>query len=374
MIAMAMIVGMLSAPPARADGLSGLSYTTYYPTGSWSSPNINYLTPLSSGVVSTVNYNWGSGYVLDSGRYDGVVVKFTGYFKAETTGTYYFGVTADDGFELKVNNQLVVSYWGDQGPTFRSGAVNLTAGTVVPVNLWWYENGGGAVAQFYMYSSGSWVIVPSTLLATTSTYWQPSLCCGGSSTAFSINSTHATKINSFVARNTGDSKVSIEQIGNGNTIIVEQTGTKNNFVKYASNGSSNYVSVDQKALNNTQTNYTDITVNGNSNMVDIKQRTSADTGSFTKSVFANVSGDNNIVRVDQKNGGGHYASVNLSGGNKTVDITQQGSASHMASVTLSGQPTSLNLTQSGSTQQFYSITHNCATAGGCSAITVTQGN
>lgn len=65
--------------------------------------------------------------------------------------------------------------------------------------------------------------------------------------------------------------------------------------------------------------------------------------------------------------------MNLSGGNKQVDINQSGSASHMANVTLSGQPTNLNLTQQGSTQQFYSIQFNCATAGGCAAISVTQG-
>ena len=45
----------------------------------------------------------------------------------------------------------------------------------------------------------------------------------------------------------------------------------------------------------------------------------------------------------------------------------------MTSVTLGGLATGLSLTQSGSTQQFYSITHSCATAGGCGTITVTQG-
>ena len=60
--------------------------------------------------------------------------------------------------------------------------------------------------------------------------------------------------------------------------------------------------------------------------------------------------------------------------NKNVDITQQGSASHMARVTLTGLPVDLSLTQTGSTQQYYSINFNCATAGGCSAIQVQQGN
>ena len=45
----------------------------------------------------------------------------------------------------------------------------------------------------------------------------------------------------------------------------------------------------------------------------------------------------------------------------------------MADISLSGQPSSLSLTQSGNTQQYYSINFNCATAGGCAAISVTQG-
>ena len=73
-----------------AAGTAGLNYTTYLPNGSWSSPNQNTLIPLTSGNVSDINFNW--NYVLDSGRADGVVVKFTGYFKAESTGTYQFGL------------------------------------------------------------------------------------------------------------------------------------------------------------------------------------------------------------------------------------------------------------------------------------------
>ena len=79
-------------------------------------------TYLSSGVVSTVNYNWGGGNILNSNRGDGVIVRFYGYINIATSGTYYFGGNADDGIRIKVNNVFVVNSWIESGGTFRSGS------------------------------------------------------------------------------------------------------------------------------------------------------------------------------------------------------------------------------------------------------------
>ena len=201
------------------------------------------------------------------------------------------------------------------------------------------------------------------------------LCCGGSAASFSADPTKTASVTAFVNRITADSKVFVEQIGNSNTITVQQTGTKNNYVNYFGNGSFNTVNINQSGTASTQVNYIDLSIgtagsSSNSNTVNLTQ-TSTGGG---KATFATMSGSNNSLTIQQKDGGSHWADVTLLGGNKTVDITQQGSASHMTKIELSGQPTSLSLTQSGSTQQFYSIQHNCATAGGCAAITVTQGN
>jgi hypothetical protein len=198
----------------------------------------------------------------------------------------------------------------------------------------------------------------------------PPLCCGGSSAPFNANTTNTAKVLSFISRTTNDSRVNIEQLGTQNEVVVEQTGTKQNYVNYYGNGLSNDVDIKQSGNSTTQVNYTDLRVVGNFNTVKIEQ-TSTGGG---KGAFVNVQDNNNSLTLKQQDSGSHYAEVNLSGGNKTVDILQQGSAGHMASVTLTGpQPSSLNLIQAGSTQQYYSITNNCATAGGCAPITVTQG-
>ena len=197
----------------------------------------------------------------------------------------------------------------------------------------------------------------------------PTLCCGGSSSAFTATSSNSEKIIAFTNRTTADSKVNIEQIGNQNEILVTQTGTKNNYVNYYGNGLSNEINITQSGNASTLVNYVDLRVIGNFNTVNL-QHTS--TGG-SKGIFADISGNSNSLIVQQKDSGSHYAEVTLSGGNKNVDILQQGSAGHMAKINLSGTPTDLSLTQSGSTQNYYSITHNCTTVGGCAKITVQQG-
>ena len=113
----------------------------------------------------------------------------------------------------------------------------------------------------------------------------------------------------------------------------------------------------------------DITVNGSSNSLTLSQ---TGTGG-AKGIFATVANNNNTINIQQKNNGNHYLDLALTGGSKSVTVLQEGSAGHMALINLSGNPTSISLTQSGTTQNFYSITHSCATAGGCGTITVTQG-
>lgn len=197
----------------------------------------------------------------------------------------------------------------------------------------------------------------------------PTYCCGGTDTSFNASATNTTKVNTFSSRTVKDSKVIIEQIGSGNSITVTQSGTRENYFKYYSSGNNNTTTATQSGTSNAVTNYMDITVNGSSNSLTLSQ---TGTGG-AKGIFATVANNNNTINIQQKDNGNHYLDLSLSGGNKSVAIIQQGSGNHMAAISLSGNPTSLSLTQSGSTQNFYSITHSCATTGGCGTITVTQG-
>lgn len=371
-----LIILLLVCSNVWADGVQGLTYYTYQGT-SGASPSINPLafpTVRSTGTSANINYSAGSfgATILGSGYADRVIVKWVGYINLPTSGTYYFGAAADDGFKILIDDTLVTDSWIDAGGNFRSGAgVALTAGAHA-LTFWYYENGGGQMVVFqYSTNNTNWAVVPTTMLATDSTYWAPAapvLCCGGSSSNFNANPVNVTKVQSFVTRTSADSQVYIEQIGNDNEITINQTGTKDNKVDYYNTGSFNTVNITQSGNNSTVANYVDLTVGGNSNTITLTQQS---TGG-AKGIYATVNDNNNNITVLQKDGGNDYLNLSLSGGNKTVDITQQGSANHMADITLSGAGArSLNLNQQGATQQFYSINSTCASS--CQAITVIQG-
>jgi hypothetical protein len=370
-----LVILLLVCSDTWAAGLAGLNYQNYAAGGAMPSytqdanGNITNRTLLSTGTVNTVGLTTSSGAGLPT-RSDGFIVRFYGYINIETAGTYYFGGQADDGIRIKINNISVVNSWVESGGAFREGSITLSAG-VVPVEVMFYENGGGQMVNFQWFMNGSWQIVPTSSIATDNTYWAPAapvLCCGGSSSSFNANPSNVTKVQSFATRNTNDSQVYIEQIGNDNAITINQTGTKDNKVDYYSTGSFNTVNITQSGNNSTTANYIELNVLDNSNTINLTQQS---TGG-AKGIYATVDDNNNSVTVLQKDGGSDYLNLNLSGGNKTVDITQQGSANHMADITLSGAGArSLNLNQQGSVQQFYSINSSCASS--CQAITVTQG-
>jgi hypothetical protein len=258
-----------------------------------------------------------------------------------------FGVYGTNGYA-----QGWTSSNGWQSCALYSGAQTCVVNNGAPVNGGNYSATGGSTSG----TAGGYTAAPT-------------LCCGGSSSAFSASSTHTAKVSTFVNAPGHGNQVYIEQIGNSNTVTVSQSGSSNNYTNYYGNGSGNTVSITQSGNANTLVNYVDLSVVGNTNNVNLQQTS---TGG-AKGIFAAVGDNSHTLLVQQKDSGNHYASISLSGSSKNVDVTQQGSAAHMTSIGLSGNSVDLSLTQSGSTQQFYSINFNCATVGGCPKITVQQG-
>lgn len=433
-LGMAMIIGMLSVPPARADNVlivhqnySGVNtnignrliaaghtvtYTTSDPTnltgykqvwdlrynvavsGSLATLYDNflknsgflYLTTENPGCcavrnnsVATFISNAGGGATTIGGTAGSTSntlnVMNTTYMTPGTVVTFAAGsaILNSNGTWLfkdasgKVGGMVWIGNAGDLGASY-TGTIMVVSDINWTDNT--YFNANNLVAVDDLIEGVVAGTVSGTISATGTGTTEPTLCCGGSASPFNVNVTNVAKVSAFTGRTTSDSKVNIEQIGNSNTTIVDQSGTKNNYVNYYVNGSSNTASITQSGNVSTQVNYVDLSITGNTNTTNITQ-TSTGGG---KGAFVNINGNNNILNLQQSDSGNHYAEVSLSGGNKTVGITQSGSGGHMASITMSGYSQSLNLQQTGSTQQFYSINTNCATAGGCSAITVTQGN
>ena len=166
----------LSVLPADA-AQSGLTYQTF---ASWGgSPPLPESSeePLSSGAVNAINFDWGGGPVLDSGRYDGVIVRFDGWLSPPTNEIYSLCGLVDDGFRLILDGQLVIDDWWDKGPSCGNVAdVDFSDGQAKQLTAWMYENGGGAVAVLLFHANdGSWLPIPdswytaSPILTTTTT-------------------------------------------------------------------------------------------------------------------------------------------------------------------------------------------------------------
>lgn len=395
-------ISLLFCITANAAGTAGLNYQNYAAGGpqpgyaQGTDGSITNRTLLSTGTVSTVGLTTSSGAGLPT-RSDNFIVRFYGFINIATSGYYSFGGQADDGIRIKVNNTSVVDSWIESGGAFRSGTIYLSAG-VVPVEVMYYENGGGQMVNFQWYLNSTWQIVDSSYMATDSTYFAPPAPVYSSG----ITIPQQTRKNSETTQRTNQlgNEINIDQIGDNNTFSIKQGVTisgKNKIELYSngdnntvnlnqgyttqglvSNGDSNnhYLYLNMSGNDNTiakqqtgTSSFNETTINGNTNnLANIQQ------GNSNKVLFQNVNGNNNTVTSNQKDTGQHYLDINLTGNGHNVNAVQEGSGNHAATInfTNSGGSSSLNLNQTGSTSQTYSIQQSCTNPAGCSTIITQQ--
>ncbi len=418
-----------TAQEVEAAGTAGLTYDFYRGTGP--SPSLNplaYPAVVKTGVSPTINYSgaWGgTNSVLDTGYWDRFIVHWYGYINIPTAGTYTFGGNSDDGLIIKVNDTTVVNAWFDSGGAFKTGTPITLAAGVVPIEVWYYENGGGQTVNLQWDLNNTWQVVGSTYLATDNTYWIPATPQYTSS----ITSAQQSRVDAFRARSYADASIHIEQVGDNNTITIVQKGRSsimgigqdkalidgdsnnitirqgvdaigNNEIKLRVVGNTNTLNLNQSnttqgtaiggnghylytdiygnsnTLTTQQSNtggvgghYAETTISGSSNNI-----TNLQTGNGNKIMFTNIVGNNNTVTANQKDTGQHYLDLKLTGNGHSANVVQEGSASHRATIDLTnaGGSSSITLNQnSNTTPQVYNIQQSCANAAGCST-TVTQ--
>lgn len=364
---------------SQAAGTAGLTYDFYRGTGA--TPSISplaYPTPVSTGVSPNINYSsafGGTNGVLNTGYWDRFIIHWYGYINVPTTGTYTFGASADDGVIVNINNTEIVSGWYDSGGALRTATpITLTAGTPVPISVWYYENGGGQSVTLWYLNGGTWTVVPSTWLATDSTYFAvvaPSAVYSSSITTVQ----QARKTAAQTAYPNGHAAV-VDVQGSDNEISIQQINGAGHYVNVSVSGNVNSVDILQTSTDTVSKHYMEATVVGGNNNLILQQRDTS------KTQFVNVDGNYNSVTTNQKGTGNHYLDLKVTGNNHTAGIIQDGAGSHKATVELSGtQPWNFNLNQNSSTSQTYSLPHNmtdgtttsgaCYTVGGCS-LTINQ--
>ena len=123
---------------------------------------------------SQVNFDWGSGSPDGNLCSDNFSAYWTGYVNLSSSGNWRFGATSDDGFAVDLettpgNWTRVFSDWSDHAARTQWGNwYSLNAGWY-GIRVWYYENGGSAVAQLRFQGPGTAPqIVPSANLQTCS--------------------------------------------------------------------------------------------------------------------------------------------------------------------------------------------------------------
>ncbi len=109
---------------------------------------------LTGGVAGTrvdtsIDFDWTSGATgVGSQGADNFSIRWSGNFRAPSTGNYQFQTQSDDGVRLWINNVLVIDNWNDHSvATDTTGNISLVAGQSYPVKLEFYENGGVATIR-----------------------------------------------------------------------------------------------------------------------------------------------------------------------------------------------------------------------------------
>jgi hypothetical protein len=424
------IMVWMAMTPAKAD----LTYKTYagtgaYPTFPGNGGSLYYGTVLSTGTVTSLDYNWGSGLVLDSGRNERVIVNFYGYITIPDTGSQdiQFYLYADDGVYMKIDDTVVINDWNEQGPgmwNYVSTDQTLTGGQTYYIDMWWYENGGGAAVKLYWDQTGSVALVPSLAYSTTiptPTYSSAPTSAQLQSRTDSRNiTTNGNEI--YITQSGNNLDLDITQYDNDN--LVAGTGsTANNITDATITGDDNTVSITQgnNAGSFSDDNVTLLDINGTNNSVTVRQGDNVDdvgghrsstnvVGNYNtlgilqendggigsnghymeidvagnsntmymdqkddgdKMLFLDVNGSSNDVDIIQQGTGEHFLDV-TAGSNQTIDINQDGSGSHAATIDMSGYSSTLDLDQTGSTDKTYSLTQTCTNLNGCGTTTVTQ--
>lgn len=162
--------------PVSFDGKPVLDYKLMVAGGPTPTRTETGRTVIATGTTASLRYDWGSGNILGSSYSDGVIIHFTGYIlwpgtSGNSTVTFY--ARTDDGFYMTINNNVVIDSWLEQGPSNynASGTTTLVSGQVYPVDIWNYENAGGAVCELFWNALGGISYIPEGQFANRSNYW-----------------------------------------------------------------------------------------------------------------------------------------------------------------------------------------------------------
>jgi uncharacterized repeat protein (TIGR03806 family) len=117
--------------------------------GSYWSNHVGIFTgsPTLTRQDSGISFDWSAAGPDPKIGQANYTVRWTGAAQAQFDETYTFYASADDGVRLSVGGKQLVNGWVDQGTTEYSGSISLRSGQRYPIQLDYYQRGGGAVIR-----------------------------------------------------------------------------------------------------------------------------------------------------------------------------------------------------------------------------------
>ncbi|MBI9057330.1 MAG: glycoside hydrolase family 3 C-terminal domain-containing protein [Labilibaculum sp.] len=104
--------------------------------------------PVAIRQDQSINYEWTKDNLPEGISKNQFSVRWTGKFRPQTSGDFYFAVSADDGFRLIVNNDTILNEWTNNSEIPRSTILKLKAGEIYDVKLEYYQTWGTAAIKF----------------------------------------------------------------------------------------------------------------------------------------------------------------------------------------------------------------------------------
>ena len=205
-------------PACSITGLTGNYYTNMNLSG----------TPFFTRVDQTINFNWPTGntsiYDFPSTQFS---IQWNGYIKPTQTGNYIFSVTGDDGYRLYIGGNLLINDWQDQAATTNNGSIYLTANTVYPINLQYYQDGGAAVISMGYQS----IQAKFASDAQAASQAQVAIVCVG----FNSNTEGEGFDRTFQLPDNQDSLINAVARANPNTVVILNAGGNVSMVNWINN-------------------------------------------------------------------------------------------------------------------------------------------
>lgn len=241
------VVSPLRTPENPSGTSAGIVYMYY--EGSWNTmPDFTTLTPIKSGIVSTITNSVRN-------RDENYGISFTGFVNVPTDGIYTFYTNSDDGSNLYIGSTLVLNNDGIHGDQQRSGGIGLKAGKHAFTVNYFQKLGGYSLAASYAGPGIAQQTIPSSALFNTTIGPMVNITAPLTGTAY----TAPASINMAANASSTSGAISKVEFYNGTVLIGTSTSSPYNF-NWPAVAAGSYT-LTAKAYDNLALNVSSVAVN-----------------------------------------------------------------------------------------------------------------